>query len=157
MFHLDETDISVAGTPANAGTHLATGAVARRWAFVACGGGPTAEAGKSAGLSASTRPYSIQKPSGENVAAFIAVGMSGSRFYPEFRDRAAELPEILECHSITGEGSHLLKIRVSNTSDLEKLLAEIQSWPGVQWTSTSLVLSSLKETLRLPLSPTPEP
>jgi hypothetical protein len=45
-----------------------------------------------------------------------------------------------------GQGSHLLKIRVANTAGLEALLAEIQSWPGVQWTTTSIVLSTLKET-----------
>ncbi|MBK9227483.1 MAG: Lrp/AsnC ligand binding domain-containing protein [Ignavibacteria bacterium] len=38
--------------------------------------------------------------------------------------------EVLECHSITGDGSHILKIRVENTLALEKLLSKIQSWPG---------------------------
>src|SRR3712207_8039888 len=53
--------------------------------------------------------------------------------------------EVLECHSITGQGSHLLKVRTDSTSGLEALLAEIQSWPGVQWTNTSIVLSTVKE------------
>ena len=93
---------------------------------------------------------------GHDVSAFIAVGINGSRFYPEFRDRVLEHPAILECHSITGQGSHLLKIRLQSTSELEALLAEIQSWPGVQWTTTSLVLSTIKETLCLPLAPVPQ-
>lgn len=91
---------------------------------------------------------------GRDVTAFIAVGMGGSRFYPQFRERVAECPEILECHSVTGQGSHLLKIRVTSTSELEQLLAQVQSWPGVQWTTTSIVLSTLKETSRLALEPT---
>ena len=62
---------------------------------------------------------------------------------------------MLECHSVTGQGSHLLKIRAENTAALERLLAEIQAWPGVQWTTTSIVLSTLKETSALPL-PLPE-
>ena len=59
--------------------------------------------------------------------------------------------EILECHSITGEGSHMLKIRTENTTSLEKLLSKIQSWPGVKSSKTSIVLSTLKETTNLSL------
>jgi Lrp/AsnC family leucine-responsive transcriptional regulator len=88
---------------------------------------------------------------GRDITAFISVGSSGSRHYPEFRQRAVALPEVLECHSITGQGSHLLKIRVENTAALEQLLAEVQAWPGVQWTSTSLVLSTVKETTAVSL------
>ena len=93
---------------------------------------------------------------GRDVTAFIAVGMSGSRFYPEFRERVTTCGEVLECHSVTGQGSHLLKVRVESTSALEALLADIQAWPGVQWTTTSIVLSTIKETGRLPLA-SPQP
>lgn len=88
---------------------------------------------------------------GWDVTAFIFVGMTGSRHFLDFRQRVAETPEIQECHSVTGQGSHVLKIRVENTGALEQFLAEVQSWPGVQWTNTSIVLSTLKETCVLPL------
>ena len=88
---------------------------------------------------------------GWDVTAFIFVGINGSRHFPEFRTRVAETPEIQECHSVTGQGSHLLKIRVENTVALEQLLAKLQAWPGVQWTNTSIVLSTVKETSVLPL------
>jgi Lrp/AsnC family transcriptional regulator, leucine-responsive regulatory protein len=94
---------------------------------------------------------------GWDIAAFILVGMGGSRYFPEFRTRVAELPEVQECHSVTGNGSHLLKVRVANTAGLEALLAQIQSWPGVQWTTTSLVLSTLKETLDVAVPATEPP
>lgn len=88
---------------------------------------------------------------GRDVTAFVAVGIAGSKFFPGFRARAQEQPEILECHSVTGEGSHLLKVRVENTAALESLLAEVQSWSGVQWTTTSIVLSTVKEGAAVPL------
>jgi Lrp/AsnC family leucine-responsive transcriptional regulator len=88
---------------------------------------------------------------GRDVTAFIAVGIAGSTYYGEFRQRVTDHPEVLECHSITGQGSHLLKIRTDSTSTLEALLAEIQSWAGVQWTTTSIVLSTVKETSALEL------
>jgi Lrp/AsnC family leucine-responsive transcriptional regulator len=90
---------------------------------------------------------------GQDVTAFIAVGIDGSRYYPEFVQNARAPPEILECHAVTGQGSHLIKIRTRDTSTLERLLAEIQSWPGVHWTTTSIVLSSLKESTRLTVPP----
>jgi Lrp/AsnC family transcriptional regulator, leucine-responsive regulatory protein len=89
---------------------------------------------------------------GRDVTAFVFVGINGSRYFEEFLAKAHECSEVLECHSVTGQGSHLLKIRTESTSSLESLLAEIQSWPGVQWTTTSIVLSTLKETTRVDLS-----
>lgn len=82
---------------------------------------------------------------GLDVMAFISVVINGSKYYAGFAQRVAEQPEILECHSVTGMGSHLLKVRTENTSSLERLLSEIQAWPGVQSTTTSVVLSTAKE------------
>jgi Lrp/AsnC family transcriptional regulator, leucine-responsive regulatory protein len=90
---------------------------------------------------------------GHDVTAFIAVGIAGSQYYNGFRQRVKDHPEVLECHSVTGQGSHLIKIRTDSTSGLEVLLAEIQSWPGVQWTNTSIVLSTVKETGAMGLRP----
>ena len=69
-----------------------------------------------------------------------------SKYYKQFIEHCIDTRDILECHSITGDGSHILKIRTENTSSLEKLLAKIQSWPGVKSTKTNIVLSSHKET-----------
>lgn len=82
---------------------------------------------------------------GLDVTAFVSVVINGSKYYPVFAQRVKERPEVLECHSVTGQGSHLLKIRTDTTASLERLLADIQSWPGVQNTSTSVVLSTTKE------------
>lgn len=88
-----------------------------------------------------------------DVTAFIRVSMAGSEFYPAFIEQVTAMPEVQELHSITGEGSHLLKVRVANTSALERLLAAIQRVDGVRGTQTSIVLSSLKETSALPVEP----
>jgi Lrp/AsnC family leucine-responsive transcriptional regulator len=92
---------------------------------------------------------------GFDVTAFIAVGIDGSRFYRDFVERVQAHPEIQECHAVTGQGSHLLKIRTGDTSTLEHLLADLQSWPGVNFTTTSIVLSALKEGTGLVLEDVP--
>jgi len=91
------------------------------------------------------------KAIGLDVTAFIAVVINGSKYYPLFGQRVDERPDILECHSVTGMGSHLLKVRTDSTASLERLLADIQSWPGVQSTTTSVVLSTAKEVVGPPL------
>ena len=91
---------------------------------------------------------------GKDVTAFVFVTIDTSRHYAPFLDHLASLDEVLECHAVTGESSHLLKVRTSNTSSLERLLAKIQSWTGVQGTKTDLVLSTSKETRRIKIEGT---
>jgi Lrp/AsnC family leucine-responsive transcriptional regulator len=94
------------------------------------------------------------KKLGKDITAFIFVTVDSSKHYAQFLEHAASVDDILECHAITGEGSHLLKVRTANTASLEKLLAKIQAWSGVQSTRTSLVLSTSKETMRIKIEPT---
>jgi Lrp/AsnC family transcriptional regulator, leucine-responsive regulatory protein len=86
---------------------------------------------------------------GKDITAFIFVISESPTHYKDFINHALQNQEILECHSVTGDGSHILKIRTDNTSSLEKLLAKIQSWKGVRSTRTSIVLSSHKESFAI--------
>lgn len=88
---------------------------------------------------------------GKDITAFIFVTVDSSKHFQSFVERANDLDEILECHAITGDGTHLIKVRSQNTETLEKLLSKLQSWSGVIKTNTSVVLSSSKETTRLKL------
>jgi Lrp/AsnC family transcriptional regulator, leucine-responsive regulatory protein len=83
---------------------------------------------------------------GYDILAFILVMMDSSKHYKDLIKHVEKHPSILECHSVLGEGSHLLKVLVKNTEALEKLLSEIQTWPGVTGTKTTYVLSTIKET-----------
>lgn len=86
---------------------------------------------------------------GKDITAFIFVRVDSSKHYNSFLDHARHVDDILECHAITGEGSHLLKVRTANTGSLEKLLAKIQAWTGVVSTRTNLVLSTSKESMHI--------
>jgi len=94
------------------------------------------------------------KKIGIDITAFVIVTIDTSKHFPAFLEQAVKSEEILECHAITGEGTHLLKVRTENTQGLEKLLAKIQSWQGVLKTTTHLVLSTAKETTRLKIATT---
>ncbi len=89
------------------------------------------------------------KKLGFDLTAYITVVSASSDHYEEVINCAKESPAVLECHSVTGSGSHLLKVRVNNSTALEVLLHDIQLWPGVARTQTMVVLSSYKEILKL--------
>ncbi|MBI3004423.1 MAG: Lrp/AsnC family transcriptional regulator [Ignavibacteriales bacterium] len=86
---------------------------------------------------------------GKDITAFVIVTVDSSKHFTSFLEHVNTSDEILECHAITGDGTHLLKVRTENAASLEKLLAKIQSWNGVTKTTTSVVLSTAKETLRV--------
>lgn len=90
-----------------------------------------------------------RKVFGLDIMAYILVVMDSSKHYKSLITHVEKKPEILECHSVLGEGSHMLKALVKNTEALEKLLSEIQAWTGVVSTKTTFVLSTLKDTTNL--------
>ncbi len=86
---------------------------------------------------------------GFDILAFIMVMMDSSKHYKDLIKHVEKHPNIIECYSVLGEGSHLLKVAVKNTESLEKLLSEIQTWTGVTSTNTTFVLSAIKETTEI--------
>ena len=92
------------------------------------------------------------KKVGKDITAFISVTVDSSKHYSSFLDHAKATDEILEIHSVTGTGTHLIKVRTENTSTLEKLLSKIQAWSGIVNTTTSIVLSTMKETNKLKIN-----
>jgi Lrp/AsnC family transcriptional regulator, leucine-responsive regulatory protein len=62
------------------------------------------------------------------------------------------MPEVLECHHLTGEFDYLLKVVVANHRELEHFLVdELTPAPGVDKIRTSIVLSEIKASTALPL------
>ncbi len=90
-----------------------------------------------------------RKVFGYDLMAFITVVTASSKNYDSLIAKANKIPEIVECHSVLGEGSHILKAIVKDSASLESLLGKIQSWQGVTRTITSLVLSTIKETTKI--------
>ena len=89
------------------------------------------------------------KPLGLDVAAIITLISESSVHYKEVTQEAEKTPEVLQCLSTTGKGSHMLFVVTRNSSTLEELLREIQSWPGIIRTETQIVLSDYKMIQRI--------
>ena len=81
---------------------------------------------------------------GLDISAFVTVISESSSHYSDVVSQANKTPEIVQCFTTTGNGSHVLLAVTENTTSLEKLLRIIQGWPGVMRTETQMVLSSYK-------------
>ncbi|WP_103019690.1 Lrp/AsnC family transcriptional regulator [Salinibacter altiplanensis] len=88
-----------------------------------------------------------------DITAFIRVSVDGSEHYPNFVGQVEEMEQVLELHSITGDGSHLMKVRTADTTALEGFLSDIQAISGVSKTTTSIVLSTFEEERTVPTEP----
>ena len=81
---------------------------------------------------------------GLDVSAFITLISESSGHYGDVVRKANKTPEIIQCFTTTGNGSHVLLAITKNTKSLEKLLRIVQGWPGVMRTETQMILSSYK-------------
>lgn len=69
-----------------------------------------------------------------------------------FRVLVQDMPEVLECFSVTGEFDYYLKIAVRNHKHLEHFLMDVLTpIPGMDTIRTSLVLRGIKETTSISL------
>ena len=88
------------------------------------------------------RPVIDSKKMGVDITAFITVYSESSKNFEKVVLYAQKNPYVMKCYTTTGDGSHLLLVKVDNTKSLEKLLRTVQGWPGVTRTQTQIVLSS---------------
>lgn len=90
---------------------------------------------------------------GCDITAFVEVFIEHPQYETTFVARVREIPEVQECHHVTGEFSCLLKLKVWDRRALQRLLLdEINRLPGVRQTRTVIALSTSKEDFRIPLS-----
>jgi Lrp/AsnC family transcriptional regulator, leucine-responsive regulatory protein len=83
---------------------------------------------------------------GKDVTAFVGVGVEHPKYFENFAKKVLAMPEVLECHRVAGPDSYLLKVKTTNTRTLDTLLVEtLRTIAGVTRTSTTIVLSSIKE------------
>lgn len=87
------------------------------------------------------------------LLAYVSIRSDQMATSRETEQLLAALPEIQELHHITGEDAFLAKVRVPDTEALDLLLRDkIYHIPGIRGTRTTIVLTTAKETLALPLN-----
>ena len=72
--------------------------------------------------------------------------------FAEFREAVVKLPQILECHLVSGNFDYLLKARVADMAAYRQLLGEtLLTLPGVSDSRTYVVMEEVKEGQVLPI------
>jgi Lrp/AsnC family transcriptional regulator, leucine-responsive regulatory protein len=83
---------------------------------------------------------------GYTTCAFVHVLLEGEKNEKIFVESVLKMPEVQECHRLSGEFPYLLKIWARDLSHLEHLLdREIKTMNGVVRTQASIVFSSPKD------------
>ena len=72
--------------------------------------------------------------------------------FRDFRRTVIELPEVLDCHLVSGNFDYLIKARVSDMAAYRELLGDrLLPLPGVSGSRSYVVMEEVKETLELPI------
>lgn len=87
---------------------------------------------------------------GLDLAAFIGVSLNFPKHIDAFERVALSMPEVQECHHVTGAHSLLLKVRAKNTAAMERVLSKLRDFDGVLRTETMVVFSTRIERPQLP-------
>ena len=91
---------------------------------------------------------------GFDMVCFISVSLHLHQFeaIERFKELVQDMPEVLECHHITGEFDYLLKAVFRNRDELQEFVVnKLTPIPGMARLNTSLVLIEIKATQQLPI------
>ncbi len=91
---------------------------------------------------------------GVPITAFVFVQQAGGPRRPDLPATFAHHPAVVECHSIAGDESFMLKVRAADTVELERLINEIRNVETVERTRTIVGLTTWFEG-RPVVAPTP--
>lgn len=153
MLDLDEFDVRLIaalqrdGRASNAelaeAVHLSASQVSRRLARL-----------EAAHIVTGYRPVIDRKAVGLGVLAFTAVSLErhSENASAEFERAVRDMPEVLECHALTGEADYLLRIVAADLDAFSQfLLHRLIRRQGVRSVHSNLVLASIKPPAPLPL------
>mgnify|MGYP001352312850 CR=1 FL=1 len=108
------------------------------------------EMGYIEGYRAKLNPRMLQL----ELLVFVEISLlrTSADVFADFKEAVIKLPQVLECHLVSGNFDYLIKARVADMADYRKLLGEtLLTLPGVSESRTYVVMEELKETQALPL------
>lgn len=90
-----------------------------------------------------------------NQVAFVSIQLQGgmdTKAGSQLGQKLADIAEVQEVHHVAGEDGFLIKLRVPDTQALGAFIqTRIAPMAGVVATRTAIVMSTIKETARIPI------
>ncbi|QDQ28757.1 winged helix-turn-helix transcriptional regulator [Chitinimonas arctica] len=89
---------------------------------------------------------------GQLVFVELRLAAKSAEIFDQFRREVMKLPNIVECHLVSGDFDYLVKARISDMSQYRMLLGDILlNLPGAVESRSYVVMEEVKETLALPV------
>jgi len=80
---------------------------------------------------------------GFGVMSFVTLEISQRYGHAAVAEHLAEIPEVLEAHTITGSGDLLCRIVARSNADLQRVIDQIVGYEGIVRASTIIALAEL--------------
>lgn len=139
-YHIDETDRKILSFLAN-NARMPFLEIARECKISGAAVHQRVRKMETSGIITGSRMQITPSAVGLEVCAFVALELSENNKYPEVINALKHIPEIVECHFITGKAALFLKVYCFNNDHLmEILLNTIQRIPYVKSTDTIISL-----------------
>jgi Lrp/AsnC family leucine-responsive transcriptional regulator len=90
-----------------------------------------------------------------SLLVFVEIKLSAKSgvIFEKFKQEIVKLPNVLECHLVSGDFDYLIKARIPKMADYRKLLGDILlTLPGAQESKSYIVMEEVKETMFLPMT-----
>ncbi len=95
-----------------------------------------------------------QKKAGLSGTVFVHIALRREEQsqLAEFEAAVQDIPEVMECHLVTGEFDYLLRVVIADMADFERLHSEsLTRLPGVSRVNSSVAIRTVRKTTELPL------
>ena len=103
--------------------------------------------GVIAGYHAHVNPQAL----GMQILVFVEITLhqKSEKTFDRFRRAIVAIPEVMECHLVSGDFDYLIKARIPEMSKYRRLLGEILHVADAGQSKSYVVMEELKETLAL--------
>ena len=82
----------------------------------------------------------------------ITLNLKSGNMFEQFRREVLRIPEVQECHLVSGDFDYLIKARIRGMTEYRKLLGDILlKLPHVRESKSYIVMEEVKESLNLPI------
>jgi Lrp/AsnC family leucine-responsive transcriptional regulator len=80
----------------------------------------------------------------------ITLNQKSASHFEQFRSEVLRIPEVQECHLVSGDFDYLIKARIREMAEYRKLLGDmLLNLPGAAQSKSYVVMEEIKETLAL--------
>ncbi len=89
---------------------------------------------------------------GQSLLVFVEIRLSAKsgRIFEEFKREVLKLPNVLECHLVSGDFDYLIKARIPEMNAYRRLLGDmLLGLPGARESRSYVVMEEIKESLAL--------